>query len=71
MTNKPLMTDLKKALGDEVGSFRGRWVAIRFDEVIGNEETLANLLKIVGDIHAVVVFIPKDDAYDNMSYRED
>jgi len=71
MTNKPLMTDLKKALGDEVDSFRGRWVAIRFDEVIANEEILANLLKTVGDIHAVVVFIPKDDAYDNMSYRED
>lgn len=61
MKNKPLITDLQKALGSRASFYRGYWVAIRFDEVIAYSNTLASLLKDIGDIEVVIVFIPKDE----------
>lgn len=64
MSKRALITDFNKALGEKVDSYRGKWVAIRYDEVIAYEETLSALLKIIGDKHVVVAHIPEDDTYD-------
>lgn len=61
MKNKPLVTDLQKALGNKANFYRGYWVAIRFDKVISHSDALVDLLKNIGDTEAVVIFIPKEE----------